>query len=46
MTATAMINKKPSGYGPSKLSRLDPAKYGRLLAETLPAVITKFISLD
>lgn len=40
MTATAKVNKKVGGYRLSKPPKLDPAKYGRLLAETLPAVIT------
>lgn len=46
MTATAKINKKPWGDRPSKPSKLDPAKYGRLLSETLPAVITSESEYD
>jgi antitoxin component HigA of HigAB toxin-antitoxin module len=46
MTATAKTNKKPLGDRPSKPSKLDPAKYGRLLAETLPAVITNESEYD
>ena len=46
MTATAKINKKPWDDRPSKPSKLDPAKYGRLLAETLPAVITNESEYD
>jgi helix-turn-helix protein len=46
MVATAKINKKPWGDRPSKPSNLDPAKYGRLLAETLPAVITNESEYD
>jgi HTH-type transcriptional regulator / antitoxin HigA len=46
MAATAKINKKPWGDRPSKPSKLDPAKYGRLLAETLPAVITNESEYD
>lgn len=46
MTATAKINKKPWGDRPSKPSKLDPAKYGRLLAEALPAVITNESEYD
>ena len=46
MTATAKINKKPWGDRPSKPAKLDPAKYGRLLAETLPAVITNEAEYD
>jgi HTH-type transcriptional regulator / antitoxin HigA len=46
MTATAKINKKPWGDMPSKPPKLDPAKYGRLLAETLPAVITNESKYD
>ncbi|HEU0174144.1 MAG TPA: helix-turn-helix domain-containing protein [Blastocatellia bacterium] len=46
MTATAKINKKPWGDRPSKPSKLDSAKYGRLLAETLPAVITNESEYD
>jgi HTH-type transcriptional regulator / antitoxin HigA len=40
MAVIAKINKKQWGDRLSKPSKLDPAKYGRLLAETLPAVIT------
>jgi HTH-type transcriptional regulator / antitoxin HigA len=46
MTATAKINKKLWGAGPSKAPELNPAKYGRLLAETLPAVITNESEYD
>lgn len=46
MTATAKINKKPWSDRPSKPFKLDPAKYGRLLAETLPAVITNDSEYD
>jgi HTH-type transcriptional regulator / antitoxin HigA len=46
MAATSKINKKPWGDRPSKPSKLDPAKYGRLLAETLPAVITNESEYD
>lgn len=46
MTATAKLNKKPWGDRPSKPSKLDPAKYGRLLAETLPAVVTNESEYD
>jgi HTH-type transcriptional regulator / antitoxin HigA len=46
MTATAKINKKPWGDRPAKPSKLDPTKYGRLLAETLPAVITNESEYD
>lgn len=43
MTAIAKANKKSGDY---RLSKLDPAKYGRLLAETLPAVITNESEYD
>ena len=46
MVATAKINKKPWGDRPSKPSNLDHIKYGRLLAETLPAVITNESEYD
>jgi len=46
MAATAKINKKPWGDRPSKPSNLDHIKYGRLLAETLPAVITNESEYD
>src|SRR5262245_39697274 len=46
MTATAKINKKLWGERPSKPTKPDPAKYGRLLAETLPAVITNESEYD
>jgi len=43
MIANVKIDKKPLGDKPSKL---DSAKYGRLLAETLPAVITNESEYD
>lgn len=46
MTATAKINKKFWGASPSKAPKLDPSKYGRLLAETLPVVITSESEYD
>jgi HTH-type transcriptional regulator / antitoxin HigA len=46
MTVTAKVNKKLWGERPSKPAKLDPAKYGRLLAETLPAVITNESEYD
>src|SRR5215510_9152299 len=46
MTATAKINKKPWSDKSSKPSKLDHTKYGRLLAETLPAVITNESEYD
>ncbi|HEU0185762.1 MAG TPA: helix-turn-helix domain-containing protein [Blastocatellia bacterium] len=46
MTATAKTNKKLWGSRPSKEPKLDPAKYGRLLADTLPAVITNESEYD
>lgn len=46
MTAIAKINLKQWGDGSSKPSMLDPAKYGRLLAETLPAVILRNKDLE
>jgi HTH-type transcriptional regulator / antitoxin HigA len=45
-TTSAKINKRPRGDRPSKLSKRDPAKYGRLLAETFPAVITSESEYD
>jgi len=46
MTATAKTNKKLWDNRPSKPLKLDSAKYGRLLAETLPAVITNESEYD
>jgi HTH-type transcriptional regulator/antitoxin HigA len=46
MTAIAKTNKKPGDYRLAKPSKLDPAKYGRLLAETLPTVITNESEYD
>ncbi|MGE0131706.1 MAG: type II toxin-antitoxin system HigA family antitoxin [Blastocatellales bacterium] len=46
MTATAKVNKNVGGYTLSKPPKLDPAKYGRLLAEALPAVITNESEYD
>jgi HTH-type transcriptional regulator / antitoxin HigA len=46
MTATAKINKNLWGARSSKATKLNPTKYGRLLAETLPAVITNESEYD
>src|SRR5215510_4856299 len=46
MTATAKINKKLLGERTSRPTKLNPAKYGRLLAETLPAVIANESEYD
>ncbi len=44
MTVTA--EKKPQGGAKAKRNRLDSRKYGQLLAETLPAVITSDAEYD
>lgn len=46
MTATAKAQRKLAGVKSSKAAKLDAAKYGRLLAETLPTVITTEAEYD
>jgi len=46
MTATAKLRKGSVRVKSSVTPRLDAAKYGRLLAETLPAVITTEAEYD
>lgn len=46
MTATAKSRKEPVKAKPAAAPKPDAAKYGRLLAETLPAVITTEAEYD
>ena len=46
MTAIVKANQKPGSYRLSKAPKLNHAKYGRLLAEALPAVITNESEYD
>ena len=46
MTAIARAHKKNARSGLSKPPKLDAARYGRLLAEALPAVITNESEYD
>lgn len=46
MTVTAKAQRRPANVKTSKAPKLDAAKYGRLLAETLPTVIANEAEYD